>query len=68
MARESEINQALSKLQITRIVVAHRKETIAAADRVICLENGIIAFDKVTRKQAQFPTIVVKEVAMPVIP
>lgn len=68
MARESEINQALSKLQITRIVVAHRKETIAAADRVICLENGIIAFDKVTRKQAQFPTIVVKEVAMPVAP
>jgi ATP-binding cassette subfamily B protein RaxB len=32
---ESAINDALRKLDITRIVVAHRAETVAAADRVI---------------------------------
>lgn len=42
-ACEGAINAALKALRITRIVVAHRKETIAAADRVIRLEHGRIA-------------------------
>ena len=49
MARESEINTALKALQITRIVVAHRQETIDAADRVIRLENGRIVSDSKVR-------------------
>jgi len=51
IARESQINMALRSLNITRIIVAHRQETIAAADRVICIENGILAFDKVIRRK-----------------
>ena len=34
---EQAINMALSRLKITRIIVAHRQETIAAADRTIRL-------------------------------
>jgi ATP-binding cassette subfamily B protein RaxB len=35
--RESRINEYLRSLAITRLVVAHRLETIAAADRVLLL-------------------------------
>ncbi|WP_325741090.1 peptidase domain-containing ABC transporter [Brevundimonas sp.] len=40
IARERSINDALKAQTITRIVVAHRPETIAAADRVVVLQNG----------------------------
>lgn len=50
LARESEINAALKALSITRIIVAHRQETIDAADRVIRLENGRIVLDRERRK------------------
>lgn len=43
--RERLINQALRSLKITRIVVAHRAETLAAADRIITLANGGIVSD-----------------------
>ena len=35
---ERKINQSLSELQMTQIVIAHRKETIHMADRVIDLD------------------------------
>ncbi|UUL84028.1 peptidase domain-containing ABC transporter [Sphingomonas qomolangmaensis] len=35
IAREAAINAAIRKLDVTRIVVAHRPETIRAADRVL---------------------------------
>ena len=41
-AHEKEVNAAISGLGITRIVVAHRRETLAAADRVVVLEGGRI--------------------------
>ena len=37
LINESKINQALKKLSITQIVIAHRQETIKMADRVIDL-------------------------------
>lgn len=43
--REAAVNGAIHKLAITRIVVAHRLETIASADRVIELVDGMISYD-----------------------
>lgn len=42
MACERQVNEAVRGLQVTRIVIAHRAETIASADRVLVLENGRI--------------------------
>lgn len=42
LAREQAINEAIKAQTITRIIVAHRPETIAAADRVLVLNNGVL--------------------------
>lgn len=39
-AREAEVNEAIRTLNITRVVVAHRRETIAAASRVVHMIDG----------------------------
>ncbi|MEY0266664.1 hypothetical protein, partial [Morganella morganii] len=36
---ESYVNQAISQLPITRIIIAHRESTIESADRVISLDG-----------------------------
>lgn len=38
--RERLVNQAVAQLKLTRVIVAHRPETIASADRVIVLQQG----------------------------
>lgn len=43
--REAQVNQAISQLQITRLVIAHRPETINSAQRVLEMEKGRIVFD-----------------------
>ena len=43
LARERAVNDAVRALDITRLIVAHRPETIASADRVLVLEGGRIA-------------------------
>jgi ATP-binding cassette subfamily B protein RaxB len=41
LENERAVNAALSQLAITRLVVAHRPETLRAAGRVITLEGGV---------------------------
>jgi ATP-binding cassette, subfamily B, bacterial CvaB/MchF/RaxB len=43
--REALVNQAIAQLNMTRIIIAHRPETIGAAQRVVELEGGKVAFD-----------------------
>jgi ATP-binding cassette subfamily B protein RaxB len=40
--KERQVNRALASLNITRIVIAHRPETIRAADRIVALEGGAL--------------------------
>jgi ATP-binding cassette subfamily B protein RaxB len=39
---EEKVNSAIRGLRITRIVIAHRPETIVSADRIFTLQNGYI--------------------------
>jgi len=43
LMKEREVNESLAKLNITRVIIAHRPETIKAADRIILLNNGQVA-------------------------
>ena len=39
---EAVVNEAIKKLNITRIIIAHRPETIRSADRVLALQAGAL--------------------------
>ena len=43
--RERIVNQAVRQLALTRVIVAHRPETIASTGRVIALHEGRVAQD-----------------------
>jgi ATP-binding cassette subfamily B protein RaxB len=43
--KESLINASVRRLPLTRVIVAHRPQTIASADRVLVLEAGAIRQD-----------------------
>jgi ATP-binding cassette subfamily B protein RaxB len=43
--REREVNQSIRQLDLTRVIVAHRPETIASASRVIVMHEGRITQD-----------------------
>jgi ATP-binding cassette, subfamily B, bacterial CvaB/MchF/RaxB len=43
--RERTVNQAVRQLALTRVIVAHRPETIASATRVIALHDGRVTQD-----------------------
>ena len=45
IARENAVNQAIQRFSMTRIIIAHRMETILSADRVMVLAQGKIAMD-----------------------
>ncbi|URI10158.1 peptidase domain-containing ABC transporter [Aquincola tertiaricarbonis] len=43
--RERAVNQSIRQLPLTRVIVAHRPETIASASRVVVLEQGRVVQD-----------------------
>jgi ATP-binding cassette subfamily B protein RaxB len=45
VAKERAVNDAIRSLNLTRILIAHRPETIASADRVVVLQGGRVAQD-----------------------
>jgi ATP-binding cassette subfamily B protein RaxB len=53
LENERAVNAALSQLAITRLVVAHRPETLRAAGRVVSLQEGVLVaadmYDKSTQ-------------------
>jgi ATP-binding cassette subfamily B protein RaxB len=52
--KEKAVNEAIRSLKLTRIIIAHRPETIASAERVIVLQAGKVAQDlrRVPRAEA----------------
>lgn len=49
LQKEKEVNHNIKTMNITRIFIAHRPETIATADRIIALQNGVIVHDEVLK-------------------
>jgi ATP-binding cassette subfamily B protein RaxB len=49
---ERKVNEALSRLDLTRIMIAHRPETISVADRVIQIQDG-----KATEQRSRHPAL-----------
>lgn len=49
---EKAVNAAIQKIQLTRIIVAHRPETIAMAERVVELQQGRIVQDVLKTTEA----------------
>jgi len=45
LEREQAVNASIKALDLTRIIIAHRPETIASADRVLTLREGRIIED-----------------------
>lgn len=45
VARETRIHEALTKLQITRILITHRPNTMQLADRLIVIDRGRVVAD-----------------------
>jgi ATP-binding cassette subfamily B protein RaxB len=43
--RERLVNQNIRRLALTRVIVAHRPETIASASRVVVLQDGRVSQD-----------------------
>ncbi|OBV38399.1 peptidase domain-containing ABC transporter [Janthinobacterium psychrotolerans] len=52
VGREQMVNQLVESLNITRIIIAHRQETIATAKRVITIGDGRIVRDTGTPSMA----------------
>ncbi|WP_332307552.1 peptidase domain-containing ABC transporter [Erwinia tracheiphila] len=50
--RESAINNAIASMNVTRIIIAHRPETIMSTDRIIYLDKGEI---RQVTKEELFP-------------
>ena len=53
IAREAEVGQAIASMALTRIVVAHRLQTLASVDRVVELDDGRIVRDETAEEFAQ---------------
>lgn len=54
LERERSVNAAIRATQVTRIIIAHRPETIRAADRVILLDKGRVQRDQMLTEPNDF--------------
>ncbi|KAM0793593.1 hypothetical protein ACM66B_001026 [Microbotryomycetes sp. NB124-2] len=71
-ASESLVNKAINNIStshsLTTILIAHRLSTIKQADRVVFMDNGVVAeqgtFDELTRDGTRFATLVQSQMLM----
>ena len=55
--KERLVNDAVKALRLTKIIVAHRPETIASADRVLVMEQGRITQELRPQTSAATPSV-----------
>jgi ATP-binding cassette, subfamily B, bacterial CvaB/MchF/RaxB len=46
VAREAQVNEAIARMRVTRIVIAHRLQTLASVERVVELHDGRVRRDE----------------------
>ncbi|KAK4055100.1 ATP-binding cassette permease mdl1 [Microbotryomycetes sp. JL201] len=71
-ASESLVNKAINNIStshsLTTILIAHRLSTIKQADRVVFMDNGVVAeqgtFDELTRDGTRFAALVQSQMLM----
>jgi len=56
--KERLVNDAVKALELTKVIVAHRPETIASADRVLVMEQGRIVQEIRPQRPAPEPVAV----------
>ncbi|TRD12729.1 peptidase domain-containing ABC transporter [Erythrobacter insulae] len=54
---EAVVNAAIGAMGITRIIIAHRQETIAAADRILVMQDGKLHSDTATPPDPAYTTV-----------
>lgn len=52
VTRERLVNEAVKQLQLTKVIVAHRPQTIASADRVLVMQQGRIVQEQRAQQAA----------------
>ena len=62
--REAEVSRAIAGLALTRIVVAHRPQTLAAVDRVVEMADGRIVRDETAPEFAARLGLVAQQVTV----
>lgn len=58
LRNEQSVNRAVSRMHLTRVIVAHRPDTIAMADRVVVMEAGKVLSDSRSASAPWTPSIV----------
>jgi ATP-binding cassette subfamily B protein RaxB len=53
ISREAEVSRAIAGLPLTRIVVAHRQQTLASVDRVVEIAKGSVLRDETAKEFSQ---------------
>lgn len=57
LAREAQVNEAIAALNMTRIIIAHRAETINKVQRVVEIKHGSVSFDGSPSQYFEYLTI-----------
>ncbi|WP_045758074.1 peptidase domain-containing ABC transporter [Xanthomonas albilineans] len=57
VTRERLVNEAVKHLQLTKVIVAHRPETIASAERVLVMEHGRIVQELRPQPSPEMPRL-----------
>ena len=52
LARQAEVGRAIAGMPMTRIVVAHRPQTLALVDRIVELSSGRVISDEANEPTA----------------